>query len=97
MTGKLIGIFLLACGVAGACMLWALSRTTKRTHDEAAVRRFKLDHEYENKGFTEKGQSEGIADIPKECSTVTAETIEQDPYFSSPNNTSHDNTPGDNF
>lgn len=97
MTGKLFGVLMLICGAAGAVILWLLSKSARHSHEKAAVRRFKLDHEYENKGFTEKGQSEGITDVPKESSSAPNKLFENDPYFSSSTDTQRDNTPGDNF
>ncbi|EDW6768356.1 hypothetical protein K2895_002198 [Shigella sonnei] len=97
MTGKLFGIILVICGMAGAVALWVLSKTAPGSNGSAPVRRFKLDHEYENKGFTEKGQSEGIVDVPNEISIEQREGFERDNFYSPASDTQHDNTPGDNF
>ncbi|PXW50408.1 hypothetical protein DFO55_12479 [Grimontella sp. AG753] len=94
MTGKLFGIILVFCGLAGAAALWWFTKSTTRSNAYVAVRRFKLDHEYENKGFTEKGQSEGISDIPNNTKTAEQTDLFQS---NSPVEIQKENTPGDNF
>ena len=96
MTAKLFGALLVACGIAGAVALWILSKTSSQTLESNQVRRFKLDHEYENKGFTEKGQSEGLLDIPTEISIDKSNAFESKQAFTSPDK-HYDNLPGDKF
>lgn len=97
MTGKVLGLVLLILGMAGGLILWCLSKPSSRTvRTQNELRRYPLLHEYSKKGFTEKGQSEGIQDIPRSSSPKHDESIESDSFFNStlPDNK---NAPGDNF
>lgn len=64
MTGKLVGALLLGLGLIAILLLAGISKRPSRPSTHAPVRKYRLSHEYENKGFSEKGQSEGMLDIP---------------------------------
>lgn len=97
MISEVIGIILVILGLCSCIVLWVLSKKPTSQSEIKEVRRFKLDHEYDNKGFTEKGQSDGISKIPHESGFDLNESFAEDPYFSTSSNTHAPPDSGDNF
>lgn len=64
MTVKLVGALLVALGLLAIYLLLGISKRQPQTRAKTTVKKYRLAHEYDNKGFSEKGQSEGILDIP---------------------------------
>ncbi|ECC3269487.1 hypothetical protein Q3R63_004403 [Salmonella enterica] len=64
MIGKLVGALFVALGLITLYLLMGINKRQPRNNTNTAVKKYRLAHEYENKGFSEKGQSEGILDIP---------------------------------
>lgn len=98
MTGKLIGALLLALGLLGILLLTRITKRQPRSHASSSVKKYRLSHEYDNKGFSEKGQSEGILDIPTTSESLVAHNAEHHLNTSDLSYTTDDHaTPGDTF
>ncbi|HBB6718077.1 TPA: hypothetical protein OL683_004513 [Citrobacter freundii] len=101
MTAKLIGAILLGVGLVALLLIAGINKYYPRTSNVSSrsnVKKYRLSHEYENKGFSEKGQSEGILDIPRTAENIETKTHEfrNDSLFSSSSNNDK-SPPGDSF
>ncbi|EHK7649112.1 hypothetical protein IAH82_002980 [Escherichia coli] len=98
MTGKLVGALLLGLGLLAILLLAGVWKRPSRPSNHAPVRKYRLSHEYENKGFSEKGQSEGILDVPATTDKPDGHHHGQKTdSFQTTSSDTHPSTPGDNF
>ena len=97
MSGKLMGAGLIFLALIGGCLLWLLSRKGLNHKESGTPRRYRLQHEYDKKGFTEKGQNEGIQDVPKMSKSKPVESYQNDSFFNGQSNGIDNSSPGDKF
>lgn len=96
MSSKMMGLIFIAAGVAIAAFLWVLTQKKAPETIRGKTRRYRLRHEYSNKGFTEKGQSEGIMNVPNDQSDLKDSYSEQN-LFDNSKSESNNIHPGDTF
>lgn len=92
MNNNLLGLLLIIVGAMVGFILWYLTRKESPTIVLGTTKKYKLLNEFNNKGITEKGQSEGVKTVPPETTSSGKDEFLND------NNYGSDNiTPGDNF
>ncbi|MEL6008191.1 hypothetical protein J4Z08_20930 [Citrobacter portucalensis] len=96
MSTKIIGLILILGGIIAIALLWLLQKAPSSSSGTGSTSRYRLSHEFEKKGLTEKGQSEGMRDVPQSVTPPSYEHFKNDPYFTS-GSESNDTPPGDNF
>ena len=97
MMTKLLGLGLLSVGLLVGFILWLLQKSPSKTSDSGKISRYRLSHEFEKKGLTEKAQSEGMRDIPQTSYQARHEQYKNDPFFTSTPDVPKDTPPRDSF
>ena len=96
MGSKVLGLILIAAGLAIAGFIWFVTQQKAPLNESGKTRRYKLRHEYSNKGLTEKSQSEGVMDVPEEDAQIK-DTFTEDVFFSDSLQNKNNIHPGDKF
>lgn len=96
MGSKVLGLILIAAGLAIAGFIWSVTQQKLPLNESGKTRRYKLRHEYSNKGLTEKSQSEGVMDVPEEHDLID-DTFTEDVFFDDNQHHKNNTPPGDNF
>ncbi|MCL6336271.1 hypothetical protein EXT65_20985 [Pectobacterium carotovorum subsp. carotovorum] len=92
MNTKIIGLLLIIVGSVAGVILWYLTRKETPTIVLGTTKKYKLLNEFNNKGITEKGQSEGVKSIPQDITSSGKDEVISDANYGNDNI-----TPGDNF
>ncbi|ELY3740560.1 hypothetical protein ACQUXI_004295 [Cronobacter turicensis] len=96
---KFAGLLLLVLGLLICVVIYIITRPSPKMPGVVKPKRFRLPHEYHNKGFTEREQSEGTQDIPMPSQSPDDKYADfiDDPFFTHSESVSEKSSPGDNF
>ena len=98
MTDKLMGALLLGLGLIAIILLAGICKRQPHSSANVPVRKYRLSHEYNNKGFSEKNQSEGMLNVPTSSDIENGHhsDLHSDLFLTSSADTDT-SSPGDNF